>query len=146
MTENTENTGISSAIDTMNRARKIIEDDMRLTAELRARIEQQRAAISAALGWLRSGRPDLARMTLSGFSFTNLDAAKKTETQPSLGFGDALRIARGCHFFGGGHHTDGHGAAYHHGIRTVVSSLEAAEQSGLNDTQVAAVWNIGGKK
>src|ERR1017187_2905408 len=126
MTENTENTGISSAIDTMNRARNIIEDDIRIMAELRARIEQQRAGISVALGCLRSGRPDLAAIAL-----VNIDGAKETKTQPSLGFGDALRIARGCHFFGGGHHTDGHEAAYHHGIRTVVSSLEAAEQSDL---------------
>lgn len=63
-----------------------------------------------------------------------------------LGFGDALRIARGCHDYSGGHHTDGHYDAYHHGIQTVINVLEAAEKAGLNDTQVAAVWCIGGEK
>ena len=63
-----------------------------------------------------------------------------------LGFGDALRIARGCHDYSGGHHTDGDYDAYHHGIQTVINVLEAAEKAGLNDTQVAAVWCIGGEK
>lgn len=63
-----------------------------------------------------------------------------------LGFGDALLIARGCHDYSGGHHTDGHYDAYHHGIQTVINVLEAAEKAGLNDTQVAAVWCIGGEK
>ena len=135
-----------AAIQTMERARVVIEDDRRIIAEMRARIEQQRAVISVALGYLQSGRPIMAAMALSGSALANLDAAKKTETQPSLDFGDALRIARGCHDFGGGHHTDGHGAAYHHGIQTVINTLEAAEKSGLNDTQVAAVWNIGGEQ
>ena len=63
-----------------------------------------------------------------------------------LGFGDALRIARGCHDYNGGHHTDGHYDAYHHGLQTVINVLEAAEKVGLNDTQVAAVWCIGGEK
>ena len=68
-----EKNEISSAIDTMNRARNIIEDDMRITAELRARIEQQRALIKVALGYIQSGRPDMATRALAGFSFTNLD-------------------------------------------------------------------------
>src|ERR1035441_9671499 len=104
---------IMAAMQTMEHARVVIEDDRRIIAEMRARIEQQRAVISVALGYLQSGRPIMAAMALSGSALANLDAAKKTETQPSLDFGDALRIARGCLFFGGGHHTDGHGAAYH---------------------------------
>lgn len=32
-----------------------------------------------------------------------------------LGFGDALRIARGCHDYSGGHHSDGHYDAYRRG-------------------------------
>src|ERR1017187_5350649 len=123
-----ENTEITDAIDTMNCARAVIEDDRRIKAEMRARIEQQQAVISVALGYLQSGRPIMAAMALSGSALANLDAAKKTETQPSLDFGDALRIARGCLFFGGGHHTDGHGAAYHHGIQTVINGLEHRRQ------------------
>jgi hypothetical protein len=119
---------IMAAMQTMEHARVVIEDDRRIIAEMRARIEQQRAVISVALGYLQSGRPIMAAMALSGSALANLDAAKKTETQPSLDFGDALRIARGCLFFGGGHHADGHGAAYHHGIQTVINGLEAAEK------------------
>lgn len=60
-----------------------------------------------------------------------------------LSFSDAVRIARGCHDYNGGHLSDGHYEAYHHGIQTVINVLEAAEKNGLNDTQVAAVWLIG---
>ena len=67
-------------------------------------------------------------------------------TTAKLSFDDALRIACGCHDYSGGHHTDGHHDAYHHGIQTVINVLEAAKKAGLNDTQVAAVWCIGGEK
>ena len=60
-----EKNEISSAIDTMNRARNIIEDDMRITSELRAQIEHQRKMICVALGYIESGRPALAAMVLS---------------------------------------------------------------------------------
>jgi len=70
----------------------------------------------------------------------------KAERQRKLGFEDAVRLARGCHDYNGGHHTDGHYEAYHHGIQTVINVLEHAAKDGLNDTQVAAVWIIGGQE
>jgi hypothetical protein len=64
-----------------------------------------------------------------------------------LGFGDALRIARGCLDYGGGHRSDeGHLEIYHHGIQTVINALEAAEKNGLADTQCAALWRMGREK
>lgn len=64
-----------------------------------------------------------------------------------LGFGDALRIARGCLDYGGGHRSDeGHLEIYHHGIQTVINALEAAEKNGLADTQCAALWRMGQEK
>lgn len=64
----------------------------------------------------------------------------------TLTFDDAVRIARGCHDYGGGHHSDGHMKAYQHGIQTVVNALEHAKRDGLNNTQVAALWHIGAKE
>lgn len=64
-----------------------------------------------------------------------------------LGFGDALRIARGCLDYGGGHRSDeGHLEIFHHGIQTVINALEAAEKNGLADTQCAALWRMGREK
>ena len=63
-----------------------------------------------------------------------------------LGFGDALRIARGCTDYGGGHHNDGHMDAYQHGIQTVINALEAAEKAGLNELQVRMLWRMGAEK
>ena len=61
-----ESTAITEAIQSMERARIIIEDDILIMAELRARIEQQRALIAVAQGYLRSGRIDLAALVLAG--------------------------------------------------------------------------------
>ena len=64
-----------------------------------------------------------------------------------LGFGDAVRIARGCLDYGGGYRSaEGHLEIYHHGIQTVINALEAAEKNGLADTQCAALWRIGREK
>ena len=63
-----------------------------------------------------------------------------------LGFGDALRIARGCTDYGGGHHTDGHMEAYQHGIQTVINALAGAAKYGLKDPQNAALWRMGAEK
>jgi hypothetical protein len=79
----------------------------------------------------------------------NLTATEGKSSVPAvpsvelLAFADALRIARGCHDYNGGHHSDGHYEAYHHGIQTVINVLEAAEKSGLKDTQVLMVWRLG---
>jgi len=58
-------------------------------------------------------------------------------------FDDALRIARGCLDYGGGHHTDGHFDAFRHGIRTVINALEAAAKDDRGGTQVAALHRMG---
>jgi len=61
----------------------------------------------------------------------------------NLSFADAVKIARGCHDYGGGHHSDGHMDAYQHGIQTVVQALEAAAKRGLQDYQVAVLHSVG---
>jgi len=61
-----------------------------------------------------------------------------------LTFQDAVRIARGCKDYGGGYRSDPLRLdAFHHGIQTVVNSLERAAESGMDDTQVAALHAIG---
>lgn len=62
-----------------------------------------------------------------------------------LTFHDAVRVARGCMDYCGGHHNDGHLEAYQHGIDTVIRALEATEYHGLLDTQCAALWKMGEK-
>ena len=59
-----------------------------------------------------------------------------------LTFNDAVRMARGCHDYSGGHHHDGHYDAFHHGVQTVINVLESAEKNGM-DTQCAVLWRIG---
>ena len=61
-----------------------------------------------------------------------------------LTFEDALRIARGCTDYGGGHrYNDEHYEIYQHGIQTVIAALTAASNLGLEDTQVAALHVMG---
>ena len=61
-----------------------------------------------------------------------------------LTFDDALRIARGCTDYGGGHRSNPeHYEIYQHGIQTVINSLTAASNRGLEDTQVAALHVMG---
>lgn len=77
----------------------------------------------------------------------------ETEQQPEaavrctgvLGFDDAVRIARGCFDYSGGHRGS-ELETYHHGIQTVLNALEAAAKAGLNDTQVTALWRMGSQK
>lgn len=64
-------------------------------------------------------------------------------SEHNLTFTDAIRIARGCLDYGGGHHNDGQLEAFHHGIQTVINSLEAAAKNGLSDFQVLSLWRIG---
>ena len=62
----------------------------------------------------------------------------------NLTFEDALRIARGCTDYGGGHRSNPeHYEIYQHGIQTVINSLTAASNRGLEDTQVAALHVMG---
>jgi hypothetical protein len=60
-----------------------------------------------------------------------------------LTFDDALRIARGCHDYNGGHRGSEAHSIYHHGIQTVINALEGAAASGLWDTQTRALWEMG---
>jgi hypothetical protein len=54
-------------------------------------------------------------------------ALEEAASEPSpLTFGDAVKIARGCTDYGGGHHSDGHMEAFQHGIQTVINALEGA--------------------
>ncbi len=62
----------------------------------------------------------------------------------NLTFEDALRIARGCTDYGGGHRGNAeHYEIYQHGIQTVINALTAASNNGLEDTQVAALHVMG---
>lgn len=75
-----------------------------------------------------------------------LSVANKLERIPAGGleFSDAVRIARGCTDYGGGHRSNAeHYEIYQHGIQTVINSLECAEKRGLNDTQVLALHALG---
>ena len=61
-----------------------------------------------------------------------------------LTFDDALKIARGCTDYGGGHRSNPeHYEIYQHGIQTVINALTAASETGLKDTQTAALHAIG---
>jgi hypothetical protein len=61
-----EITGITEAIDTMMRAQGRILDSIRVETELHARIKTQKAIIDVALGYIQSGRTDLAALVLDG--------------------------------------------------------------------------------
>lgn len=53
-------------------------------------------------------------------------------------YDDAVRIARGCHDYGGGYGPGVQYEAFQHGIGTVVASLESADKH-----QVAALHAMG---
>jgi hypothetical protein len=71
-------------------------------------------------------------------------ASHPTESIPAteLTFADALRIARGCLVRGEPYQwfKDSRGM----GVDEVITALEQAAKSGLNDPQVAALWKMGG--
>lgn len=68
-------------------------------------------------------------------------------TTRTLTFDDALRIARGCTDYGGGHRGDPEKfAVYQHGIQTVINALTAAAERGLADTQVRALHCMGAEE
>lgn len=72
-------------------------------------------------------------------------AARTTESAPKvLKFSDAIKIAKGCFDYSGGHR-DAARETFHHGIQTVINALEAADKNGLADTQVAVLHNLGSK-
>lgn len=61
-----------------------------------------------------------------------------------LTFDDAVKIARGCTDYGGGHRGNAeHFEIYQHGIQTVINVLTAASKHGLADTQVWALHCMG---
>ena len=53
-----------------------------------------------------------------------------------------LNVARGCHDYNGGHRGPD-AEVFHHGVQTVINSLEAAAKNDPNDTQVNALERIG---
>lgn len=58
-----------------------------------------------------------------------------------------VRVATGCLDYGGGHRSNEHDlAVFHHGIQTVINSLEGFLNSGLNNTQVAMLHDMGKRK
>lgn len=59
-------TDMQVSIEAMRRASIEIRDSTRVEAELRGRIETQRAQIEVALGYIRAGQDDLAAMALGG--------------------------------------------------------------------------------
>lgn len=61
-----------------------------------------------------------------------------------LTFADAIKIAKGCFDYSGGHRDEAR-ETFHHGIQTVVNALEAANVKGLADTQVNMLHKIGSK-
>ena len=56
---------------------------------------------------------------------------------------DCIKIAKGCHDYQGGYHNKEDHEIFHHGIQTVINSLDKFKQKGLNDFQVAALHSIG---
>ena len=61
-----------------------------------------------------------------------------------LTFEDALRIARGCPDYGGGHRGNAeHYEIYQHGIQTVINALTAASKTGLDDMQTRVLHSMG---
>lgn len=59
---------------------------------------------------------------------------------------DAVKIAKGCHDYGGGYQNDHDSKIYHHGIQTVINALEHAEAHGLNEFQIRTLHGIGSRK
>ena len=60
-----------------------------------------------------------------------------------LSFDDALKIAKGCHDYGGGYRDDKKYEIFHHGIQTVINALERTKSKGLKDLQSAVLYNSG---
>lgn len=54
-----------------------------------------------------------------------------------------LSIAKGCHDYNGGHHQKEMNEAFHHGIQTVINCLVELGKKGLEDTQLAVLYEIG---
>lgn len=72
-----------------------------------------------------------------------MSAPQPQQAAPALAFSDAVRIARGCTDYGGGHRGKDTYEVYQHGTQTVIAALEAAERRGLEDTQVRALHCMG---
>jgi len=65
------------------------------------------------------------------------------KTGVELTFEDALRIARGCTDYSGGHRSDPeHYKIYQEGIWTVIRTLESAKEKGLDDPQIKALHSL----
>jgi len=60
-----------------------------------------------------------------------------------LSLDDAIKIAKGCVDFGGGYLEASEREIFHHGIQTVVQSLEGAKKTGMSDLQSKVLHSIG---
>lgn len=58
---------------------------------------------------------------------------------------DAIKIAKGCFDYAGGHR-DKELEIYHHGIQTVINALEGFKKSNGNDFQSKVLWSIGNEE
>lgn len=67
-----------------------------------------------------------------------------TPKPATLTYEDALRIAKGCFDYSGGHGSDRNRLdIFHHGIQTVINALEGAQKSGLSDLQSQVLHHLG---
>ena len=66
------------------------------------------------------------------------------EEATELNYDDAIKIARGCFDYSGGHR-DGERKIFHHGIQTVCQALEGTKKNGLSDLQSAFLHSLGSK-
>lgn len=54
-----------------------------------------------------------------------------------------LNVARGCHDYGGGYRDPKEAEVFHHGIQTVINSLESAAKNDPDNYQVNVLEQIG---
>ena len=75
------------------------------------------------------------------FGWACYQAATRAAVPAGLSFDDAVRLARGCADYRGGHYGDAY-EAFQHGIQTVVNVLVAAQKNGLAEYQIAFLHAI----
>lgn len=100
----------------------------------------QDAYVTADPTLAQTGQRALPLYTLDRKDVLILDLYREME----LTFEDALRIARGCTDYGGGHRGNAeHYEIYQHGIQTVINALTTASKTGLEDMQTRALHTMG---
>lgn len=127
-----------------------MSDEVKQAAE---RLREYQLVCDSAQEWLQR-EPDsvLARVNWRSTEKHRIEllmelgeAYLATVAADGLSYDDALRIAKGCFDYGGGHR----GAEleiFHHGIQTVVNALEGAKRSRLSDLQSQVLHSIGSEQ